>query len=222
MPSNEPRRPTHAASAEEIAAQRAGRQTGAFAVPPQQPHAQQQPVPTGVEQPIPAVMSQTTGVHWPQYVNQHRLVGALVAGFAAVHIADMFGYWMSMFGLPKLDFAFFNGLVLLTEHNPTPQWLVGYLFHTMNGMVFALGYALVIFPLMGKTLTTTRNLARSLAMGLVLATLSLSWWMPGNLPDVGIEPGAFSMNFGWETIVAVYFWHVAWSVGLGLFFNPQD
>ena len=61
------------------------------------------------------VQHQTAGLHWPQYVNKHRLVGALVAGFAALHIADMFGYWLNGLGLPKLDFAYFNGSILMPK-----------------------------------------------------------------------------------------------------------
>lgn len=165
-------------------------------------------------------MHQTSGVHWPQYVNQHRLVGALVAGFGAIHIADMIGYWMTGIGLPKLDFAFFNGIILMPQADPTTQWFEGMFFHTLNGMVFALGYALLIFPRLGKTLTTGRNVARGVGMGMVLATLSCLWWIPalhGNL-----DPGFFSHNLGWDMVLAVYVWHLAWSLGLGFFFNPQD
>lgn len=200
MSSHDPYRPGHAATPEEIAAQQATAPT------------------------LPAIVHQTSGKQWPQWVNEHRLAAALVAGFAATHIADMIGYWIRMFGfdITPLDFAGFNGLITGTNLKGDTQWLVGYLFHTMNGMVFALGYALLVFPRMGKTLSTGRNVARSLPMGLVLATLSLLWWMPGNLPRVGMDPGFFSHGFGWETIVAVYFWHIAWSLGLGFFFNPQD
>jgi hypothetical protein len=208
-----PPRPGRAATAEELAARRSSMlDTGGF------------PAAGAVPSSVSVVQTQTTGTQWPQYVNRHRLVGALVAGFAATHAADMIGYWVRMFGfdIPPLDFAAFNGLVTGMAMEGAPQWWAGYLFHTMNGMVFALGYALLIFPLLGKTLTTGLNLARSLPMGLILATLSLAWWMPGNLPQAGIEPGTFSQNFGAETIAAVYFWHVVWALALGFFFNPQD
>lgn len=172
------------------------------------------------DQALPVVQHQTTGVHWPQYVNTHRLVGGLVAGFAALHIADMFGYWMPGIGLPKLDFAYFNGAILMPDAAATPQWLQGQFFHTMNGIVFALGYALLIFPLMGKTLTTGRNVARGVAMGMVLATLSCLWWIPTQNP--GLNAGFMSHNLGWDLVLGVYVWHLAWSLALGFFFNPQD
>ena len=214
-----PPRRTHASTPEELAARRSwatgtftGTGTGAM------------PVATAPPQAAPVVQAQTTGTQWPQYVNRHRLIGALVAGLAATHIADMIGYWIRMFGfdIPPLDFATFNGLVTGMATKGASQWWIGYLFHTMNGVVFALGYALLIFPFLGKTLTTGLNLARSLPMGLILATLSLAWWMPGNLPQAGIDPGTFSLNFGTETIIAVYMWHVVWALALGFFFNPQD
>jgi len=172
------------------------------------------------DQALPVVQQQTAGLHWPQYVNTHRLVGGLVAGFAALHIADMIGYWLPGIGLPKLDFAFFNGTLLLPNAAATPQWFEGHIFHTFNGMVFALGYALVIFPLLGKTLTTGRNIGRGLAMGMVLATLSCLWWIPYNFPD--LNAGFMSLNLGWELVLGIYLWHLAWSLALGFFFNPQD
>lgn len=169
---------------------------------------------------LPVVQHQTAGLHWPQYVNKHRLVGALVAGFAALHIADMIGLWMPGIDLPKLDFAFFNGTIVMPTAPSTPQWFEGHLFHTMNGMVFALGYALLIFPLMGKTLTTARNVGRGVVMGMVLATLSCLWWIPTQHKE--LHPGFMSHNLGWNLVLAVYVWHLAWSLAIGFFFNPQD
>lgn len=172
------------------------------------------------DQALPVVQHQTAGLHWPQYVNTHRLVGGLVAGFAALHIADMIGYWLPGIGLPKLDFAYFNGTLLMPDAAATPQWFEGHIFHTFNGMVFALGYALVIFPLLGKTLTTARNVGRGIAMGMVLATLSCLWWIPEQFPD--LNAGFMSLNLGWKLVLGVYLWHLAWSLALGFFFNPQD
>lgn len=169
---------------------------------------------------LPVVQHRTAGLHWPQYVNTHRLIGGLVAGFAALHIADMIGYWLPGIGLPKLDFAYFNGSILMPTAAATPQWFEGHIFHTLNGIVFALGYALVVFPLLGKTLTTARNVARGVAMGMVLATLSCLWWIPTQFPD--LHPGFMSHNLGWNLVLGVYVWHLAWSLALGFFFNPQD
>lgn len=169
---------------------------------------------------LPVVQEQTAGLHWPQYVNTHRLVGGLVAGVAALHIADMIGYWLPGIGLPKLDFAYFNGTLLMPDAAATPQWFEGHIFHTLNGMVFALGYALVIFPLLGKTLTTARNVGRGIAMGMALATLSCLWWIPYQFPD--LHAGFMSLDLGWDVVLGVYLWHLAWSLTLGFFFNPQD
>lgn len=173
-----------------------------------------------VDHAVPVVQQRTAGLHWPQYVNQHRLVGALVAGFAAIHIADMIGYWLPGIGLPKLDFADFNGSLLMPTAPTSPQWFEGQFFHTFNGLVFALGYALLVFPLMGKTLTTARNVGRGVAMGMVLATLSCLWWIPSQFP--ALHAGFMSHNLGWDMVLAVYVWHLAWSLALGFFFNPQD
>jgi hypothetical protein len=173
-----------------------------------------------VDQAMPAVQHHTAGLHWPQYVNAHRLIGGLVAGFAALHIADMIGYWMPGIGLPKLDFASFNGMILMPKAAASTQWFEGQLFHTLNGLVFALGYALLVFPLLGKTLTTPRNVARGVAMGMVLATLSCLWWIPTQFPE--LHAGLMSLNLGWKLVLGVYAWHLAWSLALGFFFNPQD
>jgi hypothetical protein len=172
------------------------------------------------QQVFPVVQHQTAGLHWPQYVNKHRLIGGLVAGVAAIHIADMIGYWLPGIGLPKLDFAFFNGAIVMPTASASPQFFEGQLFHSLNGIVFALGYALLVFPLLGKTLTTSRNVARGVAMGMVLATLSCLWWIPTQDPDR--HAGFMSHNLGWDLVLGVYVWHLAWSLALGFFFNPQD
>lgn len=233
--SHQPYRPVHAASAEELAARRNMLSDSYQAFPPETPPQTPPPAqgpphaglpaaplsPQMADAPIPAVLSQTTGTHWPQYVNNHRLIGSLVAGFFASHVADMIGYWMSgLFGLPKLDFALFNGLVLMPKADATPQWFEGMLFHSLNGMVFALGYGLLIFPLLGKTHTTGRNVARGVGMGMVLATLSCLWWVPTQM--TAFHPGFFSLNLGLSMVVAIYVWHLAWSLALGFIFNPQD
>jgi hypothetical protein len=168
----------------------------------------------------PVVQHQTTGLHWPQYVNRHRLIGGLVAGFAALHLANMVGYWMPGIGLPKLDFAAFNGAILLPDAAATPQWFEGQFFHAGNGLLFALAYALLIFPRLGKTLTTARNVGRGVGMGMVLGTLSCLWWIPTQNPQ--LHAGFMSHNLGWDLVLAVYVWHLAWSLALGFFFNPQD
>ena len=198
MSTHQPDQPGHVASREELIARQA----------------------PAADQMLPVVQHQTAGQHWLQYVNRHRLVGGLVAGFAALHIADMVGYWLPGIGLPRLDFAVFNGSIILPEAAATPQWFAGHYFHTLNGIVFALGYALLIFPLLGKTLTTARNAARGVAMGMVLATLSCLWWIPTQHDE--LNPGFMSHNLGWDLVLGVYVWHLAWSLAIGFFFNPQD
>ncbi|MEQ7129406.1 hypothetical protein ABN034_33450 [Actinopolymorpha sp. B11F2] len=53
-----------------------------------------------------------------------------------------------------------------------------------------------------------------------LATLSCPWWIPTQFPD--LNAGFLSLNLGWELVLGVYVWHLAWSLALGFFFNPQD
>lgn len=231
MSSYYPHRPTHATSADELAQRM---QAGAFRSPAtqQQPPlalgwdqgSQQQPQSFSEQPAQPAVMAQTTGLHWPQFVNNHRLIGALVAGFAATQLATMFGFWAYGLGLPKLDFATYNGVILerAADIHATPhqEWISGMIFHYANGMVFALGYALVIFPWLGKTRTTRSNVTRSLGMGLFLATASCGWWVPALHQE--FHPGFFSTGLGVGTIIGIYVWHIIWSLALGFFFNPQD
>ena len=244
MSSYYPHRPPHAASADELASRM--QTNGAYRTPaapaqqqppalgwdqrPQQSQAQPQYQEPAIQQ--PAVMAQTTGTHWPQFVNNNRLIGALVAGFGATQLATMFGSWIYGLGIMEgpLDFAFFNGVILTPNATANEagfavsQWFAGMGFHYFNGMVFALAYALVIFPWLGKTHTTSSNLARSLGMGMFLATASCGWWIPALHPEdvIGVDPGFFSINLGWGTVLGVYLWHLVWAVALGLFFNPQD
>lgn len=90
-------------------------------------------------------------------------------------------------------------------------------------MVFTLIYAFVLFPtfgfLVGHRINPWANMARALLFGLVLAAISAGFLTP-YVYDAGHNAGVFSTGLGWKVPLAIYLWHIAYAVNLGLLYNP--
>ncbi len=159
------------------------------------------------------------------WVTRHPIASALLAGFAATHIATLFGYFFPGIGLPQLNWPIVNGNVVLPKASPVAKFVVGELFiHGMDGIVFTLIYAIVIFPLLSPIVRyrvdPVANMIKAVIFALVLATISVGFLTPYvYAPHSGA--GLFSTGFGWKTPFAIYMWHLAFGVNLGMLYNPM-
>ena len=170
----------------------------------------------------------TAGQSWRTTVTQRPLVGALVAGFIATHLATVMGYWFHglkfiigdnpKLGTLDLGWPTFNGLLLLPKESVTSQFWAGAIFHFMTGIAFSLAYCLLIFPLFKWKNSVGGNIGKAMVYGFVLATLSALWWVPQLFP--AFNPGFFSWNLGWRAVFGIYLWHAIYAVNLGAFYSP--
>jgi hypothetical protein len=170
------------------------------------------------------------GTRWRELATRHPLAVAVLAGILATHIATITGYWYHGVGLPDLDWPRFNGYLLFRAalgDDPATVFAVsdiarlvlGWIAHSITGVVFAVVYVVGIHPALPWRDTTAGNLAKALLWGLVLATISALWWAPELFPE--FQLGFFTWDLaGWKGVFGIYLWHVIWAVNLGLLYNP--
>lgn len=170
---------------------------------------------------------------WREVVSRHPLGTTIFAGILATHIATITGYWYHGIGLPDLDWPRFNGYLLVRAGvlsaggevpadvfavPDTTRLLLGWVAHTVTGVVFAAIFVMAIRPLLPWRNTALGNVTKAMVWGAVLATISALWWTPELFPE--FNAGFFTSNLGWKTVFGIYLWHFVWAVNLGLIYNP--
>ena len=169
---------------------------------------------------------------WGNYVTGHRLKVAIVGGLVATHVTTNLGMWYHGIGLPDLNFNYLNGLLVFGNsamdpagmQDPVILTLFGGVVHYAMGVSFALIYAFGVYPLLPIANTILGNFAKALIWGLILATLSVTWWINlfPNLAGAGKSAGLFMTNLPVSWLIAVYLWHLVYAFNLGAFFQPKD
>ena len=172
---------------------------------------------------------------YQRWVYRHPIAGASLAGFLATQVATIWGYYGIGIGLPSLPFHAYNGLLFSRPSvaadfsdfgNPSSWWL-GQSIHYVNGIAFALLFALVAY----KSLPTFFNKFKSVQKGMVFAIIqtiiSLGFLFPYvYAPKSGFGIFSFGDNaFGnnpdhWKLPFAVLLWHLIYGGLLGLLYDP--
>jgi hypothetical protein len=172
---------------------------------------------------------------YQRWVYRHPIAGAALAGFLATQVATIWGYYGIGIGLPSLPFPAYNGLLFSRPSvaadfsdfgNPSSWWL-GQSIHYVNGIAFALLFALVAY----KSLPTFFNKFKSVQKGMVFAIIqtiiSLGFLFPYvYAPKSGFGIFSFGDNaFGnnpdhWKLPFAVLLWHLIYGGLLGLLYDP--
>jgi hypothetical protein len=159
---------------------------------------------------------------WRSTVSRQRIAYGLLAAFVATHIATVSGVWYKIIGLPDLSWPAFNGILLLThqgvEASGTDQFWAGSVYHFLTGICYGLIFVFLIHPLLPIRNTFVGNIAKALIWAGVLATLSALLWVPRNFPE--FDPGFFTNNLGWKTVLGIYIWHAVYGLNLGALYNP--
>jgi hypothetical protein len=156
---------------------------------------------------------------WRAWVRDHPAPAALLAGLVATQVATVVGYWLPGIGLPQLDWNRTNGAIFTPGTSVSEQFLSGGIFHYLDGLVFAVIFAVGVYPWIPVGATALGNLAKALLLGTVLALISLLFMIP-RVYYPSYHPGFFSLHLGWKLVLAVFVWHWVWGLHLGLIFNP--
>jgi len=163
---------------------------------------------------------------WRAGVSRQRIAYGLLAAFVATHMATVSGYWYKIIGIPTLGWPQFNGILLLVHPcgpdgcgaSATQQFWAGSVYHFLTGICFGLIYVFLIHPLLPVRSTFFGNIGKGLIWGAVLAMLSALLWVPRNFPE--FDPGFFTNNLGWKTVLGIFVWHAVYGLNLGALYNP--
>ena len=158
------------------------------------------------------------------WATKHRVLAALLAGFVAVHVGTIIAFWFGGVGLTRLDWPTANGLVYVPDAGPTVQFILGGAAHYLDGIIFALVYAIALAPrLPVRGGGASVNLIKGLLFGVVLGVLALLVMTPlVYAPARGSHAGFFSTGLGWNYMLSVMIFHVIYGLHLGLIYNPYD
>lgn len=162
-------------------------------------------------------------VNYRVWCTRHPITAAMIAGWVASIVITTSGLWFQGVGLPQVNWPITNARVFLPSANPAAQFVIGYLFVVLvNGMIFALLYVVVVFPLLSRVIRTVSpltNLLKAFIWSMVLSTVAAGWVTP-YVYDPHNGAGVFSSGLGWKVIVAIYLGHALYAANLAAFYNP--
>lgn len=162
---------------------------------------------------------------WYEWVNAHRVGAIVLVGVIATQIGTYFGHVFPAFGLPSLEWPLFNGqLAVPTEDfGTTGSFFAGQTLHYVNGIVFAVLYAVLARQMMPFRNTHAGNVLSGLLFSLVLTIISVGLLVPyAYLPEQGYGFFLFYGPDGWKLPFAVLLWHLIYGFFLGTLYQVRD
>lgn len=157
---------------------------------------------------------------WRVWVTKHPLGAAVWAGVVAGQITTLWGIWFPGVGLPALNWPQATGATIDAKGSFVVQFVMGEFFHGLDCIIFALIFAIFLFPLMGKVVTPAMNFAKAVGFAMVLGTISAAFLVP-YIYFKGYGVGFGGIHYGgWKLVFAIYVWHLLYGVNLGLFYDP--
>jgi len=173
---------------------------------------------------------------YQMWVYRHPVAGASIAGFLATQVATIWGYYGIGIGLPSLPFPAYNGLLFSRPSvaadfsnfgNPSSYW-VGQSVHYVNGIAFALLFALVAYRSLPTFFSKMKSVQKGIVFALIQTIISLGFLFPYvYAPKSGFGLFSFGDNaFGnnpdhWKLPFAVLLWHLIYGTLLGLLYDPK-
>jgi NhaP-type Na+/H+ or K+/H+ antiporter len=171
--------------------------------------------------------------HW---VYRHPVKAAALAGVVATQVGTIWGYYGRGIGLPQLPFPAYNGLLFspasvakdFSNFGNVSSWFLGQSIHFVNGIVFAILFAITAHHKLPAWGSKARSVQKGLIFGTIQTIVSLGFLFPYvYAPKSGFGFFSFGNNsFGnnpdhWKLPVAVLLWHWIYGALLGLLYNPK-
>jgi hypothetical protein len=178
-------------------------------------------------------------VRWRAWVREHPILAALAAGFVATQMATIVGYFLNAVGLPQLNWPVVNGGLVAPGSSVGAQFAAGAFVHTIDGIVFALLFAVLVWGKIPLPNTSIGNVTKGIIYSLVLAVISagvlvpyvyfqkvgldiFSFGLEGPLPQPGsIGQEVAYTDIGWRLPFAVLVWHLVYGFFLGALYDPS-
>ena len=108
-------------------------------------------------------------LEWRTWVRGHPWAAAAIAGLVAGQMATIVGYFFNAVGLPQLNWPAVNGGLVLPGGEPGAQWFAGLFVHTVDSVVFAMLFVILVWRLIPFRNTSAGNVGRGVIYSLVLA-----------------------------------------------------
>jgi hypothetical protein len=160
---------------------------------------------------------------WRVWVTRHPAASSAVAGLIATWAATAASYSFAGVGLPKITWPIADGSVVLPNASSSNEFTAGLFIHMANGLVAAVLFAVLVFPLLGRARSVMANLGRGLLLGLAVGTISAGFMVPYvDNPHTSPGAGLFSTGFGWKLTFAIYLSNLIFGVVFGLLYSPLD
>ena len=171
--------------------------------------------------------------HW---VYRHPVRGAILAGVIATQVGTIWGYYAKGIGLPSLPFPSYNGALFspasvaqdFSNFSNPASWFVGQSIHFMNGIVFALLFALLAYKKLPTFGTRFVSVQKGLVFAVTQTIVSIGFLFPYvYAPKSGFGIFSFGDNVlgtntsNWKLPFAVLLWHLVYGALLGLFYDPK-
>ena len=162
---------------------------------------------------------------WYNWVDRHRVAGIALVGVIATQLGTYFGYVFPAIGLPTVPWPLYNGALGLlgAEFNTTGSFFVGQTLHYINGIVFAILYAVLFLPLMPFRNTRGGNLISAIIYTLIMTVISIGFLVPyAYVPHQGYGFFSFYGPDGWKLPAAVLLWHLIYGFFLGTLYMVKN
>ncbi len=170
------------------------------------------------------------------WVYNHPVAGAAFAAFVATQIATIWGYYGIGIGLPSLPFPNYNGLLFApasvaadgSNFGNAASFFVGQSIHFVNGIVFGLWFALVVYNQIPTFFPKAKSIQKGLLFAIIQTIISIGFLFPYvYAPKSGFGLFSFGDNaFGtnpdhWKLPFAILLWHLLWGAILGYLYDPK-
>jgi hypothetical protein len=161
---------------------------------------------------------------WRRWVTDHPIGAAALIGFIATQMTTLVGYYLIGVGLPQLPWPLFNGaLVAPTDtFGSVGSYFAGQSIHMVDGVVFTILYAVLVFGKLPLPLTAAGSLGKGLIYGTILGIISMGFLVPYvYAPKSGYGFFSFYTPDGWKLPLAILIWHLVYGFFVGILYNPE-
>jgi hypothetical protein len=158
-------------------------------------------------------------------VDRHRVGGIALVGLIATQLGTYFGYVFPAIGLPTLPWPLYNGILAApqTPYGTAASFFAGQALHFVNGIVFAILYAVLALPLMPFRNTRGGNVLSGLLYSVIMSIISVGLLVPyAYVPRQGYGFFTFYGPDGWKLPAGVLVWHLIYGFFLGTLFMIKD
>jgi hypothetical protein len=162
---------------------------------------------------------------WYEWVDQHRVGAIALIGLIATQLGTYFGYVFPAIGLPTLPWPLYNGILAVPAEafGTTGSFFAGQSLHFVNGIVFAILFAVLARPMMPFRNTHAGNVLSGLLYSVVMSIISLGLLVPyAYVPKQGYGFFSFYGPDGWKLPAAVLLWHLIYGFFLGTLYQIRD